>query len=185
MVYLYLFEAKSIQSYLFKSGKLKDVIAASERLDLLIDDSPNSTLNQILIAADLSSDLLDANSTSADIHFIRCKGGAFYCYSQNKAVLLALRSTWTLTLPQLFPSLEFVDALVSGSNLQNALTLGHSKLAADRNTPKIKFPIASTINNRYGRTGKAAIPLSKMAKRAASETVNLDLDTDLHRQAYS
>nr|MBL0690035.1 hypothetical protein [Pseudoalteromonas sp.] len=50
----------------------------------------------------------------------------------------------------------------------------------------------STINNRYARTGQAAIPLSKMAKRAADEKnntdkkpVNLDLDTDLHRQAYS
>lgn len=184
MVYLYLFEAKSIQSYLFKSGKLKDLIAASERLDLLIDDVSNSTLNKVLISAELSSDLLDAQNTTADIHFIRCKGGAFYCYSTTKASLLSLRSAWTLTLQQMFPSLDFVDALVTDNSLQEALKSGHNQLAADRNTPKIKFPLASTINNRYTRTGHAAVPLSVMAKRAGNNGDNLDLDTDLHRQAY-
>jgi hypothetical protein len=184
MVYLYLFEAKSIQSYLFKSGKLIDVIAASERLDLLIDDVPNSTLNKVLNTAKLSSDLLDEKDSTADIHFIRCKGGAFYCYSTIKSSLIKLRSIWTLTLQQMFPSLDFVDALITDNSLQKALTIGHGALAADRNTPKIKFPLASTIHNRYARTGQAAVPLSIMAKRAEKGDENLDLDTDLHRQAY-
>ena len=46
------------------------------------------------------------------IHFLRCKGGAFYAYSQSEKPLLKLRSLWTITVQQLFPSLEFTDALV-------------------------------------------------------------------------
>jgi hypothetical protein len=184
MVYLYLFEAKSIQSYLFKSGKLKDVIAASERLDLLIDDVSNSTLNRVLESAQLSSDLLEPQSSTADIHFIRCKGGALYCYSTAKEPLLKLRSAWTLTLQQMFPSLDFIDALVTANNLQEALKLGHAQLSANQNTPKIKLPLSTTVTDLYRRTGHVAVPLSNMAKRASSGNDNLDLDTDLHRQAY-
>lgn len=39
----YLFEAKSIQSYLFRSGKLKEIISSSERLDFLVDDNFSCT----------------------------------------------------------------------------------------------------------------------------------------------
>lgn len=57
-MFTYLFEAKSIQSYLFRSGKLKDVISASERLDRLIDNHPTSVLAHVIEQCGLESDLL-------------------------------------------------------------------------------------------------------------------------------
>jgi hypothetical protein len=185
MIFTYLFEAKSIQAYLFKSGKLKDVIAASERLDNLIDDTETSLLSQVITSCELSSDLINpalANSNEL-IRFIRVKGGAFYAYCATEAPLLQLRSTWTLMLQQLFPSLEFTDALTSGARLQESIRLGHKKLAEDRNTPLIHFPLTSAISERCPRTGGASVPISELAGKASSEQT-MDIDTELHRQAY-
>lgn len=188
MIHSYLFEAKSIQSYLFRSGKLKDVIAASERLDSLIDDNRSSLLHRVLIASNLNSDLITnegITNTEQSICFIRSKGGAFYCYSNNKTDLATLRSSWTLTVQQLFPSLEFTDALVSAENLQEAIKLGHKQMAADRNTPIIKYPLATAITQRYQRTGQAAVPISPNAKHESKDDKILDVETDIHRQAYN
>ena len=81
-MHVYLFEAKSIQAYIFKSGKLKDLIAASERLDRLVDDTAHSTLSHVLEAAQLKSNLLDSQAQVQGevIGFTRCKGGAFYAF---------------------------------------------------------------------------------------------------------
>jgi hypothetical protein len=186
MIYSYLFEAKSIQHYLFKTGKVKDIIATSERLDLLIDDNTESLLYKVLHQANLTSDLIDNNKDQQSINFIRCKGGAFYCYSKNKEALITLRSLWTISVQQMFPSLEFTDALVEADSLQNAIKNGHKQLAADRNTPVIKLPFATTINERYNRTGDVAIPMSNAAKYESGNDDNqtIDVDTNLHRQAY-
>jgi hypothetical protein len=189
VIYCYLFEAKSIQAYLFGSGKLRDVIAASERLDRLIDSSDTSLLYQVLDSAQLESDLLNAEKPDSDgvIRFLRCKGGAFYCYADRVDALLSLRSLWTLTVQQMFPSLEYTDALTQADDLPQALDKAHALLAQDRNTPSIHLPIASTPSNRYSRTGNASVPLSLLAKQASvlkEDKLEADLDTELHRQAY-
>ncbi|KLV01463.1 hypothetical protein ABT56_22155 [Photobacterium aquae] len=190
MIHSYLFEAKSIQSYLFRTGKLRDVIAASERLDSLIDSSKNSVLFHVLTNANLQSDLLDAGTEDKPhlIRFLRCKGGAFYAYCQQPEPLLALRSLWTLTVQQLFPSLEFTDALTEASTLPEALDKAHKELAADRNTPEFKFPLATAITQRYSHTGAVSVPISDLANRASMKDElghnSLDLDTELHRQSY-
>ena len=82
MIHCYLFEAKSIQDYLFSSGKMRDVVTASERLDNLIDSNQASLLYAVLDSAELDHDLLELEKeeTEGCIHFIRCKGGAFYAY---------------------------------------------------------------------------------------------------------
>lgn len=201
MLYCYLFEAKAIQSYLFASGKLKDIISASERIDRLIDTSNDSLLGQVLATAELASDLVDRDSTfestvinaSSPIRFLRAKGGTFYAYSQNKESLITLRSLWTLTLQQAFPSLEFVDAMCEAETLIDAIDKGTMALAQDRNMAKVKYPLASIINERSSRTGNAAVPISALADRAAmAKEVNngnddndsLDIDIEHHRQAY-
>lgn len=181
MIHCYLFEAKSIQDYLFSSGKMKDVISASERLDNLIDSTQTSILYEVLNRAGLSHDLLDANmqDTAGCIHFIRCKGGAFYAYCDDKSKLLALRSAWSLTLLQLFPSLVQCDALVSADVLDDALQQGHQQLAQARNTPAITLPLATAISKRSSRSGKQAVTVSN--REASNVAEALDIDTQLHR----
>lgn len=83
MYYCYLFEAKSIQAYLFQSNKLRDVISASERLDRLVDSSAESVLGMVLNTAKLSSDLFDvAPDSPQSIYFLRCKGGVLRLLSE-------------------------------------------------------------------------------------------------------
>lgn len=186
--FCYLFEAKSIQSYLFQSNKLKDVISASERLDRLIDSEQDSVLALVLTQADLASDLLVKNALTAPntIHFLRCKGGAFYAWCDQESPLLTLRSLWTLTVSQLFPGMVYTDALTQGNTLPAALDAGMETLGAARNTPSIQFPMASTVVARYARTGKGAVPLSTRARwESANDDGEVDLDTEHHRQAYS
>ena len=189
MVFCYLFEVKSIQQYLFSSGKLKYVVSASERLDRLINTHCGSTLQQVLENANLSSDLCEEiEQTESSIHFLRCKGGAFYAFSLSQAPLETLRSAWTITVAQMFPSLSFTDALVSHNSLDKALDLGHESLAQSRQAPQIKLPLASAISARNARTGKQAImpsPLDKKSRYAVDSDDALDIDTDLHRQAYT
>lgn len=189
-MFCYLFEAKSIQSYLFRNGKLKDVIAASERLDRLVDSSESSVLHYVLNNAGLTSDLLspDMEEKAGLIRFLRCKGGAFYAYCAEEAPLVQLRSLWTLSIQQLFPTLEFTDALTEAPSLREAVSAGHKQVAADRNAPVIKLPFASAITSRYQRTGAVRVPVIEDAKRASLkselEDDTFDLDTSLHRQAY-
>jgi hypothetical protein len=189
MIFTYLFEAKSIQTYLFNSGKLKDVISASERLDKLVDDNEESILAKVLSNCGLVSDLLNETIEGGNektIHFIRCKGGAFYAYCQNKEPLTQLRSVWTMSVQQLFPNLEFTDALSESETLKDAISAGHTALAESRNAPTFKFPLATTIMDRCDRTGTPSIPLSVAANSTIhkDDKSELDVDTELHRQAY-
>ncbi|PIE38693.1 MAG: hypothetical protein CSA52_01495, partial [Gammaproteobacteria bacterium] len=186
MLHCYLFEAKAIQSYLFASGKLRDIISASERLDRLIDSTEDCALYKVLENASLESDLIDPEKPESHtlIRFLRCKGGAFYACCNSREPLVTLRSLWTLTIQQLFPSLEFTDALSQGDDLPQALKEGHQLLAANRNTPDVKFPVGKAILARDPRTGKPGVPMSDMAKRASKDEGYCDLDTEHHRQAY-
>ncbi|MFY8299505.1 Cas10/Cmr2 second palm domain-containing protein [Pseudoalteromonas sp. SS15] len=180
-MFVYLFEARSIQSYLFRSGKLKDVISASERLDQLVDDSPNSILSKVIKAANLDTDLIQDSNSSDAIHFLRCKGGAFYCYAEKRQPLVELRALWTLTLEQLFPSLEYIDAINEGSTLITALDSAHTSLASARNTPNIKLPQATAPTKRYMNTGAVSVCSAKDLKHVNEG--ELDADTACHREA--
>jgi hypothetical protein len=185
MIFTYFFEAKSIQRYLFRGDKLKDIIAASERLDTLIDDSKNSVLSYVLETGEIASDLHDPaqQSNSHLIRFIRVKGGAFYAYCHSEAPLLKLRASWTLLVQQLFPSLPFTDALTSAPTLQQAISTCHKKLAENKNIPLIEFPLASAITERCARTGGARVPALALVN-SANKDESFDVDTELHRQAY-
>lgn len=187
-MHVYLFEAKSIQAYIFRSGKLKDLVAASERLDRLVDDTPHSTLNRVLQAAQLSSNLLDADmQVEGDIiGFTRCKGGAFYAFCHSVEPLQQLRSSWTLAVQQLFPGMEFVDALTSGADLPEAMERAHSLMAQARNTPGVKFPLATAVCRNANRTGMTAVPMTPAALREVRKDSDelVDVDTEHHRQAY-
>jgi hypothetical protein len=177
----YLFQVRSIQKYLFRTGKLKDVIAASERLDMLVDDNEHSTLYQVLDVAGLQSDLTKPQQGDAVIHFTRCKGGAFYAFCQHQVPLVTLRSLWTLTIGQMFPNLQFTDALTQGESVKEAMALGHRRLLEDRQNSQINLPLSSAITARTQRTGAAKVSLTIGDKSESG----IDLDTDFHRQAYN
>ena len=103
MYYIYLFETKSIQNYLGRTGQLKDLIAISDQLDHLIDEG-ESDLYEVLEQLNISHNINDVkkdNNSSSCINFFRCKGGAFGCYStdesdQNGENIKAFARLWIL-----------------------------------------------------------------------------------------
>jgi hypothetical protein len=179
VTYSYFFEAKQIQQYLFRTGRLKDTIAASERLDRLVDSTKTSVLALVLDTLALSSDLTENSSNDEVlIRFTRCKGGGFYAFSQQLEPLQDLRSLWTLTVQQMFPYLAFADALGQGDTMLEAMAEGEQQMKA--NMPAAHFPLGTAIMKRTRRTGAPTVLQTNHDKYEP----DWDIDTDFHRQAH-
>lgn len=167
-----MFEAKSIQSYIFRTGKLRDVIAASERLDQLIDTDDNSLLSKIL------KKLPQTNSKGEKLNFIRRKGGALYVYCSEYSRLASLRKVWTITVQYFFPALDFIDGIAHGSNLVEAIDNTHKKLSENRNNPCVKVPLFSSNMLLSARTARPACDHDGLLDEY------IDLDTSINRTQY-
>jgi hypothetical protein len=159
---IYLFEAKSIQSYLGRSGRLKNVVEVSDALSNLIDDNESSRLCEVMRIAGLldKSDLISSkNSSSADIiRFFRAKGGSFYCWSSNVGLLERLRSFWLLYFQSAFPEMVFNDVLVEGdSDFHSLLDKAFKELQVGNNRCQKVFPCAGAIAQSTPRTGSPAV----------------------------
>ena len=102
MSYIYLFETKSIQSYLGRTGNLRDLIAISDKLDNFIDDSNDCILGKVL-------QTLHETYPDDPINFIRRRGGSFYSYSKNESALSDFRKLWLLVFYQYFPYMQHTD----------------------------------------------------------------------------
>lgn len=142
MTYSYLFEAKSIQSYIFATNKLKEVIGGSELIEQLTAD--NGLLKRILRSLNLEK----------DIELSRCGGAAFYAFSESNDAIEKLANLWPLVFRQYAPDLDFIHAKAQGDNAIKAFQKAHDALMADRNRPKTKLPQASVFTLRFGRTGE-------------------------------
>ncbi|MEI8650402.1 hypothetical protein P4S73_25045 [Paraglaciecola sp. Hal342] len=127
MIYAYLFEARSIQSYVFAGGKLRDMVAASNLVEQLTGSVLDTTLNNLDI--------------QQDIVFSRRAGGAFYALSSNENSIKKLASIWPLIVSGLAPSLEFITHISADKQAYRAVTKGLDILRVKRNNPCPSFPI--------------------------------------------
>ncbi|MCU7960117.1 MAG: hypothetical protein KZQ58_08985 [gamma proteobacterium symbiont of Bathyaustriella thionipta] len=146
-MYSLLFELNSIQTYLFASGKLRDMIAGSELLDQLTNQNiKNNLLDSVLCAAEISQ----------DIEFSRRAGGAFYAFCMDKTVLDKLLGLWTLAIQQWAPGLSYSLGRGQGGDYTTAFTSARKNLQADAGRLRQQLPFAAPVAHRVGRTGLAA-----------------------------
>lgn len=148
MPVIYTFEAKSIQSYILDSSKLRDMVGASE----LIEDITAGLLDKVLQALKLQPD--------QDIEFSRKAGGAFIAILQSLEHAQKLRDLWTFTVRTCLPGLEFVQgfqAYQKPSEILSAEKATSQQKMADRNRLYPVFPIAGPLVARGPRTGAPAI----------------------------
>lgn len=143
MIYSYLFEAKSIQSYIFSTNKLKEIVGGSELIEMLTAD--NGLLKRTLQLLNLDK----------DIKLSRCGGAAFYAFGAKEPIE-KLANLWPLVFRQYAPDMEFIHALEEGGGEVKAFQKAHSQLMADRNRPKVKLPQANVYTLRFPRTGEPA-----------------------------
>ena len=177
---IYLFESKSIQAYLCRTGELRHMITASDRLDALIGPDRNGLIYQSLRAAGLDpekdTNLISSQTAGADfsegngnIVFFRYLGGSLSCYAigdKGHNNLLRFRFALTLSVNACLPGLQFSDAFVSdfvsddatdNSGFHNLLKKAFDAMAADNNRPTTLLPLATACSASAPKTGEVAV----------------------------
>ena len=155
MKHAYLFEAKSIQSYIFATNRLKEIVGASELIES--------------IASDTGLLMTTVKSLSLKLTFSRRGGGAFYAFGDEQNIS-TLKTVWSLLIRQYAPDLEFSHAYATGSNENNAFEKANKLLLLDQNNPKCRLPSAGTFAKRCQRTGDVATDI--IYKGGESETID-------------
>lgn len=142
-----MFEAKGIQRYIFASGKLRDVVGASDMVAALANSDPKDEIGKLLHSLNC-----------ADSLFSRRAGGAFCLHSNDKSWLRTVRAHWRIWVMTHMPGLEFSEAFGEGANeikamhdcFENAGGIRHN-MAAD------VMPYGRPISRIAPLTGRPAI----------------------------
>lgn len=148
----YLFEAKSIQSYIVDTGRLKELIGGSELIDSLCPDLVTELLDQLGIAE------------GEEIEFSRNAGGAFYAFSRDTDKLKQFTIAWTLLLRQYAPGLDFAQAQASADNYYDAYRAASKKMIGARNRATVALPQPGPCTLFSPRSGRPAVPSGRLAK---------------------
>ncbi|MBK1646712.1 hypothetical protein CKO25_19125 [Thiocapsa imhoffii] len=148
-----LFEAKSIQDYILRSGRLRHIVGASELIDSLTRD----VLDGVLRALDLAS-----NEAERQIRFSRRAGGAVYLFTNEREIHNTFRDLWTLTVRQYAPGLPFVVATGEGATDYAAYELARERLLAARNRQAAAMPAGTPVTRYAPRTGLPASSKDKL-----------------------
>ena len=148
------FELNSIQSYLFSSGRLRDVAGASELLDQMTDGEGNL----------LDLVLNELGMADHSIRFSRRAGGAVYAFSADREQLLRFVRLWTLSIQQWAPGMDFSLGIGEGASHREAYDAARQAMNADANRKRPSLPLASPLATRSRRTGLAAIDAKWQAK---------------------
>ena len=164
-IHAYLFEAKSIQSYILATNRLKEIVGASELVESL-----TGSLDE-LTATSLLDDALEAIG-KPEICFSRRGGATFYAFSQDKEAINDLATLWPLLVRQYAPDLEFTQARGDGGDDFSAFETTHKKLLANRNRPLARLPQAGPFVRRNRRTGEPATCFSHNKKLKEPEPID-------------
>lgn len=143
MFYVYLFEARGIQRYLFATGKLRDMLGGSELIDFICAD--NGYLDIVVKALGLGP------------RAVRRAGGVFYLVFESEEQAVRLQSTWRIASRRWLPGVERVDALASGTGIRDAMHKGFETLRIARNRIEADLPRPGPLSERSPRTGLAAV----------------------------
>jgi hypothetical protein len=159
--YIYAFELRGIQGYLFNTGRLKDMIQASELIDYICGRPLDEAL--ILVGTDPAEPQP------------RRAGGAAYLTFSSEGPALRLRDVWNLVVRQLLPGIELVDTVAQGNTVKDAVKQALSQLQTARNQPVPQLPAATPLTELAPRTGQPAV--------SSEGGESVDLSTFVRRQA--
>jgi hypothetical protein len=162
----YLFEAKSIQSFILSTNRLKEIVGASELVESLTGSLDEQAATSLL------DDALEAIG-KPDIYFSRRGGATFYAFSQDKEAIDDLATLWPLLVRQYAPDLEFTQASGKGGDDYFAFENTHKKLLANRNRPVARLPQAGPFIRRNRRTGEPACCFSHSKKLKEPEPIDI------------
>ena len=120
--YSLFFEARGIQSYIFDSGKMKEMVGASEMIKELCDKELDQVVKYLelddIVPKNKQDSQLIANMNKNQIFFSRRSGGVFTAIFADKTIRDRLLAIWSLLVTKLVPGLETVHAISEGEDLQ-------------------------------------------------------------------
>lgn len=160
----YVFEAKSIQSYVLEGGKLKDMVGASNLLDAACDRLGATTTGALL------DSVLRAVPELTDENFTRRAGGALIVVHRDGTLIERFRMAWQIAFQQHLPCMEFTDAVATGSDVVAAIAAATRVALPTRNIVSLQLPIAHPLMQIAPRTGTPATDRSKREKEFVDET---------------
>lgn len=119
MVYAYLFEAKGVQRYLFTSGRLRDVVGASDLVGRIAASDGDDVIGRVLASKSVGAAVVTAvtcGSDAKDVSFSRRAGAAFCLHSASRETLVNVRREIRLRVMSALPGLEISDAFGEGAD---------------------------------------------------------------------
>ncbi len=146
-VFAYHFEARSIQSFILDSGRLRDVVGASELVDALARREGD----------DLLALALEVVQFEAAPQFARRAGSAFTLVTTEQDKLDRLRALWTLVVRVLAPELVYSEGIGEGKSARKAIEAARRRVVLRKNTDSESLPPPTPLAERVRRTGRAAV----------------------------
>ena len=145
----YLFECKGIQRYVFGSGRLRQVVGASD----IVTNIANSQGDDTLEAA------LNATGTKESVIPSRRAGASFCLHAEDADSLERFRRLWRLAFGIRYPGLEFVDgAPASGETPMEAERSAYrDRTAVRENSAAFLPPTGHPFVAPNPRTGLPAV----------------------------
>lgn len=163
--YSYLFEAKSIQRYILDSGRLADLIGASDLVADLCSSDEDDLLAEVMVA-----------TKTSDLEPSRRAGAAFCLHAQEAAPLNRLRALWRLALGLRAPGMAYTDTgPVEGANDMAALSAAYGAQPGLReNDAAFLLPTGGPMAAFSPRTGRVAV---EKVKKKGEAPILLDAVT--------
>ncbi len=161
MYYSLFFEARGIQSYIFESGKMKEMVGASELVKKLTSQYLDEIVNHLNLSEIIPSQKSDAaklrNMQPGQVFFSRRSGGVFTAIFVDEETRDTFLEIWSIFVSSKLPGLEFVHACDCDENLQSLIKNTYNLLAANRNRTVPNLPEATPLHILAPRTGKPAV----------------------------
>ena len=158
----YLFECKGIQRYIFGSGRLRQVIGASDLIAGIARSDGDDVLKSVFDAVDLGQPAMSR------------RAGAAFCVHAHREALARFRRLWRIVTGALYPGLEFSDiepAVTAETDLKAARG-AYSRLTAVReNSAAFLPPTGHSVVATNPRTGLPAVARPRQDENAFLDAV--------------
>ena len=171
--YFYLFEVHSVQTYILSSGKLKDMVGASELLESLLQTPLDDALDTLGYTEGIDK--------GGDFDVSRRGSSAFSLLFTDLNKALALRDLWGLVISGMAPGLAFSQSISKGAASPNdAFLLASEQSHKLRLFKPSELPVAGPLVQRSPRTGNPSVRLDH--RHETPEWI--DLATN-HKRSFS
>jgi len=169
------FEARSIQDYLFETGRLADAVGAS----LLVDRLTGDLADDPAPGDDLLTAVLRAARLEGQVRFSRRAGGSFIAFADARSLLVRARLLWHAALLANAPGLRWSDALAEGADALQAARAALAQAQVSGRLDPPRLPEATPAQRRVPRTGQ---PAERLARLGAKGEEPVDAATLVRRR---